>query len=551
MAPRAPHLLIAPLALAGALAAACGSGAPARTPDAAAPGGDAGGVAGAAGDARADASSMDSARPTDGSAPSSDALADGGARYDAGVRDVPGPPPEVAVAGGCAAGMDAGCPIYMGTSALVGSSRSTAAALGSDGALYIGGDFSGMIDFDPTAGMDVRMSAGGYPDSYINQLGPGGSYTRTSIFAGADNYGSDVASLSTTPGSPGSVFAVGDFNGTVDLDPGPGVTTVPPANSTDTEGTFAVKLNSAGGLVWARTLTAGQDHFAGWDHVLAAPDGTTYLTGTYSGPADLDPGPATHPPPNAGGAFFMHLDASGNLAGLHTLGGNACASDQINALAFGADGTPVLAGAFRGTCTFDQGSLGPQGAGGAFIAFLAADGTARRISTIVGSLTVSSMSVAADGALYIGGSASTTVQGQDDVVDFDPSPATASRTISASRSTLFVLKLDKNGAFKWVDLSSVGFDVNAVAATPSGGVIVAYGADYAKPPARMLVRALGVDQSEAWRLSVGHFTSATAVLVDAKGFIIVGDNQGPADLDPSAGIDWFVGNMTFASRYTF
>ena len=55
-----------------------------------------------------------------------------------------------------------------------------------------------------------------------------------------------------------NVYMVGDFRGTIDVDPGPGVTNVTSTASGTDFGYYMAKLNSAGQLQWVRTLAANE-----------------------------------------------------------------------------------------------------------------------------------------------------------------------------------------------------------------------------------------------------------------------------------------------------
>jgi hypothetical protein len=473
------------------------------------------------------------------------------------MRDAVAQPVEAAVAGPCGDPPEPACPAtYVGTSVIMGpSGTGFTAALAPDDTLYLGGSFDDTTDFDPTAGLDVRMRQG-YSDAFITELGPTGSYVGTSTFPGSDYWGAGVWSLSATTDS---VVALGGFNGTIDLDPGPGVDMHETAQSGS--GTFAVKVTAAGAFVWGRALTSDSNGGAYWSHVAAAPDGTAYLGGDYEGVVDLDPGPGTRTAPTAMGVFLMRLDDQGGLAWVRTLGGDACTDAEVDGVALGADGAPWFVGVFQGTCAFDQSGRADAGAApadagaaqadsGMFIASMTTDGQVRGLWTIAGGFSVSGMSTAPDGSVYTAGTVTSTVPGQDTIVDFDPSAAMAARTVSSDSGSNFVLKLDQTGVFRWVQILSDDLPVTAIAATPDDGVLVA-GGPHALPVG-MFILKLDADQHEVWRLFAGGgSTDPSAVLVGAKEFVVAGTQTTPGDLDPSASVDRFEGTLSFVSRYTF
>ena len=76
------------------------------------------------------------------------------------------------------------------------------------------------------------------------------------------------------------------FTGTVDFDPGAGVTTKTSAGLSDA---FVLKLDSAGNFAWADTF-GGTGSDIGWG-IAVDPVGTVHLAGAYQGNVafDLDP----------------------------------------------------------------------------------------------------------------------------------------------------------------------------------------------------------------------------------------------------------------------
>ena len=107
------------------------------------------------------------------------------------------------------------------------------------------------------------------------------------------------------------LFMTGQFEGTKDFDPGPGIYNLTATGS----GCFISKLGSGGNLMWAVQLS-------GTNHVRAralAVDGQDqlYTTGFFEATADFDPGPATHNltiKGNTGWDVFIHKLKPDNLA---------------------------------------------------------------------------------------------------------------------------------------------------------------------------------------------------------------------------------------------
>ncbi|HXU03417.1 MAG TPA: hypothetical protein VN903_20770, partial [Polyangia bacterium] len=115
-------------------------------------------------------------------------------------------------------------PKYLGTAAFLPDRGTMPSAMAPDGSLFLGGVFSGSVDLDPTAGVDMRTSAalpngGPSVDGFITKLNPDGSYAWTKTVAGSDY--DAVAALAVA--ADGAVVASGTYTGTIDFDPGPGL----------------------------------------------------------------------------------------------------------------------------------------------------------------------------------------------------------------------------------------------------------------------------------------------------------------------------------------
>jgi hypothetical protein len=120
-------------------------------------------------------------------------------------------------------------------------------------------------------------------------------------------------------------------------------------------GGFITKLNSSGGLVWARALENSDSTFV---YGLAADSaGNVYATGMFQGTIDLNSGAAIDARTSAGGndIFVVKLTASGNYSWAETFGGTG------NDIGFGIAVDPTggihLAGQYEGTVDFDPDPL--------------------------------------------------------------------------------------------------------------------------------------------------------------------------------------------------
>ncbi len=153
----------------------------------------------------------------------------------------------------------------------------------------------------------------------------------------------------------GNIYAVGEFVGTVDFDPGPGTYELTSPNT----GGFIVKLDPEGTLVWARSLNGSVNTFAVND-ISVDPAGNTWVIGTFAGTMDINPGPGIVTITSSGGSdvFFLRLDPDGNLirqgrgGGSEDDTGNSIVADQL--------GNAYMTGRVRQGAVFQS---GPNSAG--------------------------------------------------------------------------------------------------------------------------------------------------------------------------------------------
>jgi hypothetical protein len=108
----------------------------------------------------------------------------------------------------------------------------------------------------------------------------------------------------------GNVYCIGDFENTVDFDPGPGVVNLTAA-VTDI---FISKWDSAGNFIWVKQI-GGDDH----DYATALgldPSGNLIATGMFADTVDFDPGNGVYNLVTTGyalNAFMLKLDSAGNF----------------------------------------------------------------------------------------------------------------------------------------------------------------------------------------------------------------------------------------------
>jgi hypothetical protein len=137
-------------------------------------------------------------------------------------------------------------------------------------------------DFDPSSGIFNITGSGKVAVARLNNNG---------AFVWAKKLGSvgtSERSKAVAVDTFGSVYTVGEFDGTQDFDPGSGTANLTSVGSTDV---FVSKLDSAGNYKWAFNL--GGTNSENGNGIAVGLDASVYTTGSYNGTCDFDPSTAT------------------------------------------------------------------------------------------------------------------------------------------------------------------------------------------------------------------------------------------------------------------
>ncbi len=422
-----------------------------------------------------------------------------------------------------------------------GGSDDAGRAVTTDGAgyAYVTGNFSGTVDFDPSAVVTNLTSDGG-SDGYVAKYTPAGAL----VWAKA--LGGDGAAGIALDGQ-GNVYTVGTLFGQGDFDPSAGVYTLIGNGAWDA---YVSKLDSSGNFVWAKALGGTAEDFGTGIAVDFA--GTVVVTGYFRGTGDFDPGAGAYNLTSAGGddAFAAKLDAAGNFRWAKRWGG--ATHDRAYGVTLDAQGNAVTTGYFTGTADLDPGP-GVQNRTAAYtdgyVSKLDPDGNllwASPLGQTGNTVSVVGTAVAVDGA----GNVYTTGE-FNGTADFDPSPGTFTLT-NVGYENPFVSKLDAAGHFVWaksVAGSSLEHSGGAGIAVDVGGNIYTTGyfsgtIDADPTAGTQVLNSLGsVDAylikwdaagQYVWagRTGGGGFDEGDGVATDPFGGVVVaGYFTGPVDLD--------------------
>jgi len=220
------------------------------------------------------------------------------------------------------------------------------------GNVVVVGAFQGHVDFDPGPRTNWQRVGEGLVASYVLNLNSQGNFRWVSVFPSPWNsfsWATDVALDST-----GNIVVGGTYRGQVDFNPGRGITRLS-SGGLESGGAYVTKLNSKGGLVWARSLDRnnGSSIFVGG---LAIGTGNSiFVAGSFDGTTDFDPGTSNVSRTTAGlsDGYLLNLTSAGNFAWVETFGGTQ--GDSVQGLSVDPSGTIHLAGFFSGTSDFNPG----------------------------------------------------------------------------------------------------------------------------------------------------------------------------------------------------
>lgn len=310
----------------------------------------------------------------------------------------------------------------------------------------------------------------------------------------------------------GNTYLAGNLIGTVDFDPGPSTALLTSAGGSDI---YVSKYSADGSYVWA--IGIGGTATDGGYGVAADSMGNVYVTGSFLGLIDFDPGPDSAILTAIGSTdiFVAKYDSNGNYVWAISMGGTA--TEQGYGLVVDAVGNIFVTGIFSSaTVDFDPGPgtalLSAQSGVtvNTFIAKYDANGNylwAKGMSRARGySITIDD----SDNLYLTGDFAGST--------DFDPGPGTAILTATGSSYDAFVAKYDTSGNYIWA------ISMGGTAAEQGNGLVVdAVGNVFV----------------------TGTFISATADFDPGPGTAILtnpaGSNVFLAKYDPSGNYQWALG----------
>lgn len=293
----------------------------------------------------------------------------------------------------------------------------TAIAVDSAGNSYVTGEFSGETDFDPSGGQ-LLVQANGNSDAFVASYDTNGGVRFAVGFGGAQR----DRGLGIAIDGSGNSYVTGSFRDTADFDPGPGVQSLVSAGNRDF---FLASYTDTGGFRYAVGAGDTLDGDVGYG-VAVDTAGNAFVTGSFSGTADFDPGPGVA---NLVGVFnddifLASYTTTGAFRFAHAFGQSN--EERGYAADVDANGRVYITGFIPNALDFDPGPgvalLDPAGTD-AFVAIY--DNSGAFVDAYSFESTSSSQAVGyglavdATGRAYVTGTFSAAV---NNAVDFDPGP---------------------------------------------------------------------------------------------------------------------------------
>ena len=307
--------------------------------------------------------------------------------------------------------------------------------------IYIAGNFMDSADVDPGTGVHMVHSNGGL-DMFIMKIDSAGNIVWTKTIGGSSN----EFSKAIVCDSFHHVYLTGEFEDTVDFDPGPGLALHHVGGSIASSNAFILQLDSGGQFRWVNCYegaSSGECMLVDDDaHLVTA--GYFYLT------LDFDTGPGTSvlTSQSTNGTvdvFLLKVDTLGQFIQVKTIGGKQ--NDHATAIRKDSGGDLYLTGWFVDTADFDPGpgtyTLVSQGSSDIYILKVDASFNFKWARALAGTGQQDPYSIAVDAMknVYTSGD-------NIGVVDFDPGPGVYQvYPATAFGFYQFISKLDSNGNF--------------------------------------------------------------------------------------------------------
>ncbi len=229
---------------------------------------------------------------------------------------------------------------------LTGTADKTITDLKTDnqGNIYMWGYYKTSIVFETTPTPIQLSKSSTRVDAFIAKFSPMGTtlWAKTLVGTTGDNY---TKSMAIDPSN--NIYLTGSFQKTVDFNPDPNTSALITSSSSNQNDAYVLKLNQNGIYQWVKILKLNSlNGGVGIEGIGLDNSNSIFLTGTFRGTVDFDPGPDTTlvsvVTTNAPDGYVMKMSSSGVLSWVNRLGSSAL--ENMSALAMKSNGNVVVAG---------------------------------------------------------------------------------------------------------------------------------------------------------------------------------------------------------------
>ncbi len=248
----------------------------------------------------------------------------------------------------------------------------------------------------------------------------------------------------TISDASGNIYHTGHFAGTVDFDPGPGVTNLTAGNTGDT---YISKSDPNGNLLWIKQM--GGNGYVYFNMLERDAAGNIYACGNFTGTIDFDPGAGVFnfSCPGSSDIVIAKYDPNGNFVWAKQVGSSAT-TEFVTMMRLDASNNFYLTGGFYGTVDFD-----PSAATFAMTSYSVATRDAyilklNSLGNFVWAKQIGGQFDDGGYSVFIDGTGNVFTSGYfADYVDFAPTPTATAIFHSGTIYGAYISKLDAGGNY--------------------------------------------------------------------------------------------------------